>query len=219
MIRSVLLPSLLVIAVSVGSPALAADGVVHAPAARIAEPVHGRTETAVLAGGCFWGVQGVFAHVKGVVSTTAGYAGGQAATANYETVSTGATGHAEAVRIVFDPRRVNYADLLRIYFSVVTDPTTLDAQGPDRGSQYRSAIFPRSAAQATVARAYLRQLGGAHLWREPIVTRVERAPDFYTAEAHHQQFLARNPTYPYIVINDLPKVAALQRSFPQFWRA
>ncbi len=217
MIRRLLLSTLLATGLPATAPA-SADPVVHAPAARLAEPVHGRTETAVLAGGCFWGVQGVFAHVKGVVSTTAGYAGGQAATANYETVSTGATGHAEAVRIVFDPRRVNYADLLRIYFSVVTDPTTLDAQGPDRGSQYRSAIFPQSAAQAMVARAYLRQLGAARLWARPIVTRIEPAAGFYPAEAHHQQFLARNPTYPYIVVNDLPKVAALQHDLPQFWR-
>lgn len=200
------------------TPLLAADRVVNAPAARLRAPVVGHTETAILAGGCFWGVEGVFDHVRGVISATSGYAGGAASTANYDTVSTGTTGHAEAVRIVFDPAKVNYADLLRIYFSVVTDPTLLDRQGPDEGTQYRSAIFPQSPAQARVARAYIAQLSAAHLYRAPIVTRVETRGDFYPAEAHHQKFLARNPIYPYIVINDRPKVDALKRIFPGSYR-
>jgi peptide-methionine (S)-S-oxide reductase len=161
----------------------------------------------------------VFAHVKGVVSTTAGYAGGAHATATYDQVSTGTTGHAESVRVVFDPAKVNYADLLRIYFSVVTDPTVLDAQGPDEGPQYRSALFPTSEGQRAVAQAYLAQLSAAHLWQRPIVTRIERAQGFFPAEAHHQDFMARNPDYPYIVINDRPKVQALKRLFPLSWRA
>jgi peptide-methionine (S)-S-oxide reductase len=200
------------------SPGLAADNVVKAPAPAMLEPVSGHRETAIFAGGCFWGVQGVYAHVKGVVSTTAGYTGGQAPTARYEQVSTGTTGHAESVRVVFDPARVNYADLLRIYFSVVTDPTLLDRQGPDTGPQYRSALFPQSPAQETVARAYIAQLSAAHVYAQPIVTKIEHAPGFFPAEGYHQNFLARNPDYPYIVINDRPKVDALRRIFPMSWR-
>ena len=199
------------------SPILAAD-VVRAPAAKLSEPVVGHRETAVFAGGCFWGVEGVFRHVKGVVSATSGYAGGNAATADYETVSTGSTGHAEAVRVVFDPAQINYVDLLRIYFSVVTDPTALDRQGPDEGPQYRSALFPQSASQASVARAYIAQLGAAHVYSRPIVTRLEAGARFFPAEAHHQDFMARNPDYPYIVINDRPKVDALKRLFPLRYR-
>ena len=201
------------------APSLAADGVVTAPAPKLAEPVAGHSETAIFAGGCFWGVQGVFAHVKGVTSTTAGYTGGKAATAEYETVSGGNTGHAESVKVVFDPTKVNYADLLRIYFSVVTDPTEVDRQGPDEGSQYRSALFPQSPAQAKVARAYIAQLGAAHVYARPIATKLEQAPGFYPAEGYHQNFMAHNPDYPYIVINDRPKVDALRRIFPQSYHA
>jgi peptide-methionine (S)-S-oxide reductase len=201
------------------APSLAADGVVTAPAPKLAEPVSGHSETAIFAGGCFWGVQGVFAHVKGVTATTAGYTGGKAATAEYETVSGGDTGHAESVKVVFDPTKVNYADLLRIYFSVVTDPTEVDRQGPDEGSQYRSALFPQSAAQAKVARAYIAQLGAAHVYAKPIATTLEQAPGFYPAEGYHQNFMAHNPDYPYIVINDRPKVEALKRIFPQSYHA
>lgn len=195
-----------------------AEPVVHAPAARLAEPVHGASETAIFAGGCFWGVEGVFAHVKGVTSATSGYAGGSAATAHYTIVSTGLTGHAEAVRVVFDPRVVNYADLLRIYFSVVADPTRLNAQGPDEGPQYRSALFPASPAQAQVARAYLQQLTAAHVYPQRIVTRIEQGGGFFPAEDYHQDFMAKNPDYPYIVANDRPKVTALHRLFPASWR-
>ncbi len=190
-----------------------------APAAIMSEPVAGNRETAVFAGGCFWGVEGVFSHVKGVISATSGYAGGGAATADYETVSSGTTGHAEAVRVVFDPAQVNYAELLRIYFSVVADPTQVNRQGPDSGTQYRSALFPASAVQERVARAYIAQLTSAHVFARPIATRIELRKPFYPAEAHHQDFMAHNPNYPYIVFNDRPKVQALQRLFPANWRS
>jgi len=200
------------------APGFAADGVVTAPRPTVTEPVTAHSETAVFAGGCFWGVQGVFAHVKGVTATTAGYTGGKASTAEYETVSSGTTGHAESVRVTFDPRQVNYADLLRIYFSVVTDPTELDRQGPDEGTQYRSALFPQNAGQATVARAYIAQLSAAHVYGQPIVTKLEPATGFYAAEGYHQNFMAHNPDYPYILVNDRPKVEALKRIFPQSYR-
>jgi peptide-methionine (S)-S-oxide reductase len=195
-----------------------AESVVKAPAPALSVPATAPRETAVFAGGCFWGVQGVYAHVKGVVATTAGYTGGASSTAEYESVSTGGTGHAESVKVVFDPRVVSYADLLRIYFSVVADPTELNRQGPDEGPQYRSAIFPQNPAQEKVARAYIAQLGQAHLWQRPIVTRIEPAKAFYPAEAHHQNFMALNPDYPYIVINDRPKVEGLKKLFPQSYK-
>ena len=198
------------------SPGLASEAAVLAPAPALTEPARGHSETAIFAGGCFWGVQGVFSHVKGVTATTAGYAGGRAATADYEAVSSGTTGHAESVRVTFDPTKVNYADLLRIYFSVVADPTELNRQGPDEGTQYRSALFPLSPAQEKVARAYIAQLSAAHVYRRPIVTRIEHGQGFFPAEAHHQNFMARNPDFPYIVINDRPKVEALERMFPAY---
>ncbi len=201
------------------APSFAADGVVTAPRPALVEPVSGHSETAIFAGGCFWGVQGVFAHVKGVTATTAGYTGGKASTAAYETVSGGDTGHAESVKVVFDPTKVNYADLLRIYFSVVADPTQVDRQGPDEGTQYRSALFPQSPAQARVAKAYIGQLSAAHVYGQPIATKLEQAPGFYPAEGYHQNFMAHNPDYPYIVINDRPKVEALKRIFPQSYHA
>lgn len=208
-----------VAAVSFNSPVDAAEQAIKAPSPAVLSPVSGHRETAIFAGGCFWGVEGVFSHVKGVVSATSGYTGGKVGTADYETVSTGTTGHAESVKVVFDPAQVNYADLLRIYFSVVADPTLLNRQGPDRGTQYRSALFPMSAAQNKVARAYIAQLSSAHVYSKPIVTRIEASRTFYPAEAHHQDFMARNPTYPYIVINDRPKVEALKRMFPANWKA
>ncbi len=200
------------------APALKAEGAVKVPAPAADEHPRAASETAVFAGGCFWGVQGVYSHVKGVTSAVSGYAGGSRADARYETVSTGTTGHAESVRVTFDPRVVSYGTLLRVYFSVVADPTRLDAQGPDSGTQYRSAFFPTSEAQREVAAAYIAQLGAAHVWKRPIVTRIERARGFFPAEAHHQDFLARNPDYPYIVYNDLPKVTALKGYFPAQWR-
>jgi peptide-methionine (S)-S-oxide reductase len=163
-------------------------------------------------------VQGVFQHVDGVKSAVSGYAGGTAQTADYETVGSGTTGHAEAVRIVYDPHRVSYGTLLRIYFAVVADPTTRNRQGPDRGPQYRSAIFATSPQQKAVGEAYIAQIGAAKLWKAPIVTKVESNRRFYPAEKYHQDFLVRKPDYPYIVYNDLPKVEALRVAFPAHFR-
>jgi peptide-methionine (S)-S-oxide reductase len=175
-------------------------------------------ETAVFAGGCFWGVQGVFQHVKGVINATSGYAGGAESSAQYETVSSGSTGHAEAVQIVFDPKVVSYGHLMQIYFSVAHDPTQLNRQGPDRGTQYRSAIFPQTDRQADLAKAYIAQLNKARVYDAAIVTKIEPGKSFYPAETYHQDFLTNNPTYPYIVINDLPKVENLKRIFPSDFR-
>jgi len=176
------------------------------------------TETAVLAGGCFWGQQGVFEHVKGVTKVVAGYAGGSGATARYGIVSTGTTGHAESVQITFDPQQVTFAQLLRIYFSVAHDPTELDRQGPDSGTQYRSEIFAATSQQEAAARAYIAQLDTAHVFALPIATRVESLKGFYPAEDYHQDYLVLNPDASYIQINDLPKIAALKRVWPEFYR-
>jgi peptide-methionine (S)-S-oxide reductase len=182
-------------------------------------PREATSEEAVLAGGCFWGVQGVFQHVKGVSNAVSGYAGGERRSASYDAVSTGATGHAESVRVTFDPRQISYARLLQIYFSAAHDPTQLDRQGPDHGTQYRSAIFPTSTEQAAVAQAYIAQLGKVHVFPAAIVTKIEPGRTFYPAEDYHQDFLVRNPTYPYIVYNDLPKIDDLKRLFPALYRA
>jgi peptide-methionine (S)-S-oxide reductase len=175
-------------------------------------------QTAVFAGGCFWGVEAVFLHVKGVLSSTSGYAGGSAATASYPTVSGGNTGHAEAVEVVFDPAVISYGQLLKIFFSVAHDPTQLNRQGPDHGTHYRSAIFTTSPEQQRVAETYVKQLTAAKVFRQPIVTKIDPLPRFFPAEAYHQGYLARNMTQPYIVINDLPKLAALESSFPALYR-
>jgi peptide-methionine (S)-S-oxide reductase len=189
------------------------------PTPALDEPAGQATsEVAVLAGGCFWGVQGVFQHVVGVTSAVSGYAGGDKATAQYETVGSGTTGHAESVQITFDPQKISYGRLLQIYFSVAHDPTELNRQGPDDGTQYRSAIFPRNAVQAGVAKAYIAQLDQAHVFDAAIVTRIEPIRAFYLAEAYHQDFLTRHPTYPYIVVNDLPKIENLKRIMPDFYR-
>jgi peptide-methionine (S)-S-oxide reductase len=201
-----------------GTPGIAAETAVRAPAPAVTVPSNATTETAIFAGGCFWGVQGVFQHVKGVKSALSGFTGGAGSTAHYDRVSEGDTGHAESVRVMFDPRVVSYADLLRIYFSVVADPTQLNAQGPDVGPQYRSALFPMNESQRKVAAAYLDQLRKANLWRKPIVTRIERAQAFYPAEAYHQDYLTRHPDSGYIRYNDLPKLTALKQLYPQFWR-
>ena len=179
-------------------------------------PGHG-PQTAVLAGGCFWGVEGVFQHVKGVIDVTSGYSGGQAATANYETVGTGRTGHAESVKIIYDPSRVSYGQLLKVYFSVAHDPTELNRQGPDEGTQYRSAIFYSTGEQRRIARAYIDQLQRARAFRQPIVTQVVALKDFYPAEPYHQDYLVHHPDNPYIVINDLPKIANLRQEFPSLY--
>ncbi len=189
------------------------------PAPAMDEKAASGTETVVLAGGCFWGVQGVFQHVNGVISATSGYAGGGKDAAHYEMVSDGDTGHAESVRIVFDPHKVSYGHLLQIYFSVAHDPTELNYQGPDSGTQYRSAIFPSSQEQADVAKAYIDQLNHAKVFDAAIVTKIEPSKQFYAAEAYHQDFLTTHPTYPYIVINDLPKIKNLQHLFPKDYRA
>ena len=176
-------------------------------------------QTAVLAGGCFWGMEGVFEHVKGVIDVTSGYSGGQAATANYETVSSGRTGHAESIKITYDPSRVSYGQLLKVYFSVAHDPTELNRQGPDEGTQYRSAIFYANDEQAHIARAYIDQLQRAHAFRRPIVTQVVNLKAFYPAEAYHQDYLDHHPDNPYIVINDLPKITHLRQELPSLYVA
>lgn len=192
----------------------AETAVVIAPPA-IDEPVGStNSETAVFAGGCFWGVQGVFQHVRGVTSAVSGYTGGAASTARYEIVGSGNTGHAESVQVTFDPKQVSYGTLLQIFFSVAHNPTQLNRQGPDSGTQYRSAIFPTSEAQERVARAYIAQLDNAHSYAKPIVTRIEKSNQFYAAENYHQNFLTLHPNHPYIVVNDLPKVMDLKRLFP-----
>jgi peptide-methionine (S)-S-oxide reductase len=176
-------------------------------------------ETAVFAGGCFWGQQGLFEHVKGVTRVVAGYSGGLKSTATYPQVTTETTGHAESVQITFDPKQVSFGRLLQIYFSVAHDPTELNRQGPDEGTSYRSEIFAASPDQQKTAQAYIAQLQAAHIFPSAIVTKVEPLKGFYPAEAYHQDFLAHNPTYPYIVYNDLPKLAALKSVWPQYYRA
>ena len=201
------------------SASRADEAAVLAPAPAVDQPMApGELQTAVLAGGCFWGVQGVFQHVKGVVQVLAGYSGGEKATAIYEVVSTGETGHAESVQIKFDPAQISYGEILRIFFSVAHDPTELDRQGPDEGTQYRSAIFYSDGSQQRIAQAYIAQLDHAGIFSGPIVTRVDPLKGFFPAEAYHQDFLVHNPTYPYIVFNDLPKIANLKRLFPDVYR-
>ena len=194
---------IIVLAVAAGLP-------LAAPAS--AQPAN---ETAVLAGGCFWGMEAVFEHVKGVRSVVSGYAGGSAQDASYDKVSSERTGHAEAIRISFDPKEVSYAQLLRIYFAVAHDPTQVNRQGPDVGPSYRSAIFPQSPAQKRLAESFITQLRSA---KKPIATRIESGP-FYLAEAHHQDFVRRNPLNPYVVVHDRPKLARLKRAYPQYWKA
>ena len=177
-----------------------------------------KSEVAVFAGGCFWGVQAVFQHLKGVTSALSGYAGGEKATAHYDRIGDGDTGHAESVEVTFDPRQVSYGRLLQVFFSVAHDPTQRDRQGPDVGPQYRSVIFPANAEQERIAAAYIAQLAGARAFPREIATRIERNRPFYRAEAYHQDYLVRNPRSPYIVFNDLPKLAELQRVFPDRYR-
>ena len=191
------------------------------PPPALDEPANPQATSAVaiLAGGCFWGVQGVFQHVDGVTSAVSGYAGGAANTAHYEMVGTNTTGHAESVQVTFDLRRISYGHILQVYFSVAHDPTELNRQGPDVGTQYRSAIFPANPEQAHIAEAYIGQLNQGNTFTASIVTKVEPGRSFYPAEGYHQDFLTRNPTYPYIVANDLPKIEALKRLFPNLYRA
>jgi peptide-methionine (S)-S-oxide reductase len=175
-------------------------------------------EVAVLAGGCFWGVQGVYEHVKGVIRAVSGYTGGARATAQYEIVSTGETGHAESVQITFDPHKISYPQILQIFFSVAHNPTELNRQGPDVGTQYRSAIFPLSPEQARIAKEYIAQLNRARVFDAAIVTRIEPGKVFYPAEGYHQDYLVHNPDNPYIAYNDLPKLVDLKRLFPGTFR-
>ncbi len=183
------------------------------------EAATGPTKTAVFAGGCFWGVQGVFQHVDGVTRAVSGYAGGEKGTAEYEKVGSGRTGHAESVRITYDPAKVSFGKLMQIYFSVAHDPTELNRQGPDVGPQYRSTIFAVDDEQARLAQAYIAQLDGAKLFGRKIVTTIERGKAFYPAEGYHQDYLTLHPAQPYIAINDLPKVENLKRMFPETYRA
>lgn len=176
-----------------------------------------RTETAVLAGGCFWGMETVFEHVKGVTDVVSGYAGGTSGDANYERVSSERTGHAEAVKITYDPAQISYARLLQVYFTVAHDPTQINRQGPDSGTSYRSAIFPQSPAQDQMARTFIARLDASHAYKRPIATRIEHG-GFYAAEAYHQGFARKNPFYPYILVNDRPKVAALKARYPQLYK-
>jgi peptide-methionine (S)-S-oxide reductase len=207
----------LVAAWAASSVPAVAERAVPIPAAKIDTPKSAGPQVAVFAGGCFWGVEAVFEQVRGVRSVVSGYAGGTRETASYDQVSTERTGHAEAVRIVYDPAQVSYATLLRVFFSVAHDPTQLNRQGPDHGPSYRSAVFPQTPQQAAVARAYIAQLSAARAWPRPIVTRVETGA-FFPAEAHHQDFARRNPTHGYIVRWDKPKVAAFRAGFPTLSR-
>jgi peptide-methionine (S)-S-oxide reductase len=200
------------------SPLFGAEApVIIAPPAVDNPKAAGPPQTAVLAGGCFWGVQGVFEHVRGVKQVIAGYAGGDGATAQYETVSGGGTGHAESVKIVFDPAQISYGQILQISFSVVHDPTQLNRQGPDVGSQYRSAVFYTDDAQKRIAEAYIRQLDKSGAFSRPIVTRVDPLKGFYAAEDYHQDYLIHNPNVPYIAMFDIPKVENFKRTFPELY--
>jgi peptide-methionine (S)-S-oxide reductase len=178
-----------------------------------------REQKAVLAGGCFWGVEAVFEELRGVTKVVAGFSGGSAVTAHYEIVSTGMTGHAESVEITYDPAKISYRELLRVYFTVAHDPTQLDYQGPDHGKQYRSAIFYANDEQKRIAETTIRELGAQHVFPAPIVTKLEPLTAFYPAEGYHQHFVARNPDYPYVVYNDLPKLKELHKRYPALLRA
>jgi peptide-methionine (S)-S-oxide reductase len=216
----VIVMALLIAAVAIRNYAATTEAprVIPLPAIDL-PPGDATSAVVVLAGGCFWGVQGVYQHVNGVLNAVSGYAGGDKRTANYEVVGMGTTGHAESVQITYDPRKISYGRLLQIFFSVVHDPTQLNRQGPDTGTQYRSAIFPLNADQASVAKAYIAQLDAAHLFKKPLATKIEPARAFYPAEAYHQDYLVRHPTYPYIAINDMPKVRDLERLMPELYRA
>jgi peptide-methionine (S)-S-oxide reductase len=205
----------LAIAAFAVAPSLAAEDAVVIPAPTADAQASGAIQTAVLAGGCFWGVQGVFQHTAGVVNAVSGYAGGTKATADYSTVSSGSTGHAESVEIKFDPKKISYGKILQIYFSVAHDPTQLNRQGPDSGTQYRSAIFTTNDEQKKVAEAYIAQLNAAKVYKKPIVTKIGPLEAFYPAEAYHQDYLTLHPNQPYIAYNDIPKVENLKKIFAE----
>jgi peptide-methionine (S)-S-oxide reductase len=214
-------PALLIAAALIFAPfaAHAEPAVTIPPPAAEAPAQSAGLETAVLAGGCFWGIQAVYQHVKGVTNAVSGYAGGAQKDAIYDAVSSGRTGHAESVKVTFDPRQVSYGKILQIYFSVAHDPTQLNRQGPDTGPQYRSEIFPQSEAQQKVAKDYIAQLDAAHVFKRPIVTKTDSMKsEFFPAEAYHQDYAIKHPYQPYIAINDAPKVENMSKLFPDVWR-
>lgn len=219
MIRSVCLSSAILLLLTSACTAATANGVTFPdPAIDTALAVERAERTAVLAGGCFWGVEAVFEHVKGVTSVKSGYSGGSAVNASYEKVSTGTTGHAESVQITYDPSQISYGQLLKVFFAVAHDPTELNKQGPDSGAQYRSAIFYANEEQKLIAQGYIAQLNKAKVFNHRLVTQVAVLHTFHEAEEYHQDYLANHPTEPYIVINDLPKVEDLRRQFPLLYR-
>jgi peptide-methionine (S)-S-oxide reductase len=205
----------LAIAGFVAAPSFAAEDAVVIPAPAIDAPASDGVQTVVLSGGCFWGVQGVFQHTAGVVNAVSGYAGGNKSTAQYEAVSTGTTGHAESVQVKYDPKKISYGKLLQIFFSVAHDPTQLNRQGPDSGTQYRSAIWTSTPEQKKVTDAYIAQLNAAKVYSKPIVTKVGPLEGFYPAEAYHQDYLTLHPNQPYIAYNDIPKVENLKKIFAE----
>ena len=219
--RTALLATIFASALAFAPLAAQAEPAVTIPPPAAEQPAQASgLETAVLAGGCFWGIQAVYQHVKGVTNAVSGYAGGAQKDALYETVSAGRTGHAEAVQVTFDPREVSYGKILQIYFSVAHDPTQLNRQGPDSGTQYRSEIFPQNEAQAKTAKAYIAQLDAAHVFKKPIVTKTDTMKSaFFPAEAYHQDYAIHHPYQPYIAINDAPKVENMSKLFPEVWRA
>jgi peptide-methionine (S)-S-oxide reductase len=228
--RSATLGTALLIAVGLGATTRAVGATERAAAAEVAHAIPApavdegtaagtTTETAVVAGGCFWGVQGVFQHVNGVTNAVSGYAGGEQSTAHYKIVGSGQTGHAESVSITFDPRKISYGRILQIFFSVAHNPTRLNRQGPDVGTQYRSAIFPANVEQARVAKAYIAQLNQARVYDAAIVTKIEPGREFYPAEDYHQNYMTLNPYEPYIEYIDLPKIDDLREMFPELYRA
>jgi peptide-methionine (S)-S-oxide reductase len=205
----------LAISTLLAAPSLASEDAVIIPAPATDAPASDGLQTAIIAGGCFWGVQGVFQHTAGVVNAVSGYAGGSKSTADYNMVSTGTTGHAESVQIKYDPKQISYGKILQIFFSVAHDPTQLNRQGPDSGTQYRSAIFTTSDEQKKVAEAYIAQLNAAKVYKKPIVTKIGPLEAFYPAEAYHQDYLTLHPNQPYIVFNDIPKVENLKKIFAE----
>lgn len=216
--RAVFLLPVLTFVAACQQPASASERIVRAPAAKVRADEGKGLKTAILAGGCFWGVEGVFSHVKGVKSAVSGYHGGAKSTADYGKVSRGETRHAEAVKVVYDPAQIRYDQLLRIFFSVIADPTLKNRQGPDVGTQYRAALVPLGPKQSKVAAAYLAQLGKSGLWDKPIVTRIEKPRKFYLAEEYHQDFMLKNPRHGYIVRWDAPKVAGLKKLYPALYK-
>lgn len=217
--KTILAVALAAFGLSCGASADAVNRSIPAPAVDTPVAEANGHQVAVLAGGCFWGLQGMFEHVRGVTKVVAGYSGGDKATAHYEMVGTETTGHAESVEITFDPKQISYGQLLRLFFSVAHDPTQLDRQSPDSGPSYRSEIFFGSPSQERVAKAYVEQLSKAKIFASPIVTKIEPLKAFYPAEDYHQDYLIHNPHQPYIVFNDLPKIDALKRAYPEIYRA